>query len=405
MNTLSSMTLLKVALLASLMALAAGAAHAAPDEADYGVAAGFPLGTRADWFQKRFLVGSLSAMDKIFPVRAVKAGAAARPLPAHEKPFDWPRIADYLASQPATGLLIVKDGKVLAEQFQYGRAKEDRFTSFSMAKTLVGMAVGVAIADGHIAAIDDPVDKYEPELTGSAWSGVSIRHVLNMTSGVKFDETYDTPYSDIARLSRPWTRGEGSLIAELKKIAEREAAPGKRFRYVSANTQVLAQVLAKATGKPLSDYVGERLWAPLGTEADAAWIVDPTGIEAAYCCFSARLRDYARLGQLLMDDGMIDGKRLLPEGWVEAATTVRLRDGHLQPRRATPYFGYGFQTWVFPDRLGFALLGVRGQAVFVHPSLKLIMVQTGVWSRSRDPDLARARDEFWRELVARVQRM
>ena len=392
-------------LAAGLVALLAASALAAPDEAGYGASDGYPVGTRADWFQKRFLVGSLSAMDKIFPVRAVKAGATARPLPAHEKPFDWSRIADYLASQPATGLLIVKDGKVLAEQFQYGRGKEDRFTSFSMAKTLVGMAVGVAIADGHIVSIDDPVDKYEPELAASAWKGVSIRHVLTMTSGVKFDETYDTPNSDIARLSRPWTRGEGSLIGELKKIVDREAAPGERFRYVSANTQVLAQVLAKATGKSLSDYVGERLWAPLGAEADAAWILDAAGMEAAYCCFSARLRDFARLGQLLMDDGVSDGKRLLPAGWVAAATTVRLPDGHLQPRRATPYFGYGFQTWVFPERLGFALLGVRGKAVFVHPSLKLIMVQTAVWPRSRDPELARARDEFWRELVARVQRM
>jgi CubicO group peptidase (beta-lactamase class C family) len=385
--------------------LVATPAVAAPDEAGYGAAGGYPHGDRSNWFRQEHLVGAQSAMEKIFPVRPVKAGSVPRPLPAADKPFDWPRIDQYLATHPATGLLILKDGKVLAERYQYGRTANDRFTSWSMAKTIVGMAMGAAVADGRIASIEDPVDKYEPALASSAWKGVPIRHVLNMSSGVKFDETYDRPDTDIARLSRPWTRGEGSLLEALQRIADRDAAPGDRFRYVSADTQVLAQVLAKATGKRLADYVGERLWGPLGAEADAAWIVDGTGMEAAYCCLSARLRDWARVGLALQDDGVVDGKRLLPEGWVEAGTTVRFRDGHLQPRRATPYFGYGYQTWVFPDHMGFALLGVRGQAVFVHPRLKLVMVQTAVWPRSSDPDLGRARTEFWRDLVHRAQGM
>ncbi len=390
---------------AALLVVLAGTAQAAPDEAGYGAAEAYPSGTRANWFQKRFLVGSFTAMEKIFSVREVKAGATARSLPAADKPLDWSGIAQYLATQPATGLLILKDGKVLAEHYQYGRKAEDRFTSFSMAKTLVGLGIGAALADGKITSLDDPVDSYEPELAASAWKGVSIRQVLNMASGVKFDETYDTPNSDIARLSRPWSRGEGSLIAELKRLTERDATPGDRFRYVSANTQVLAHVLVRVTGKALSDYIGERLWVPLGAEADAAWIVDPVGMEAAYCCLSARLRDFARIGQLLLDDGVVDGRRLIPDGWVAAATTVRLRDGHLRPRRATPYFGYGYQTWVFPDQLGYALLGVRGQAVFVYPPLRLIMAQTAVWPSATEPDLGRARDAFWRDLIVRVQRM
>ena len=380
--------------LASLLACLATAPQAAPDESGYGAAEGYPAGSRTDWFQKRFLVGSLSAMEKIFPVREVKAGTAPRPMPVADQSLDWPGIAQYLALHPATGLLILKDGKVLAEHYQYGRGREDRFTSFSMAKTLVGMAIGAAIADGRIASIDDAVDKYEPELAASAWKGVSIRHVLNMASGVKFDETYDSPNTDIARLSRPWTRAEGTLLSELRSLTGRDDRAGDHFKYVSANTQVLAHVLAKATGKPISDYIGERLWASMGAKADAAWIIDPGGMEAGYCCLSARLRDYARLGLLMQDDGVIDGKRLLPAGWIESATTVRLRDGHLQPRRATPYFGYGYQTWIFPDQIGFALLGVRGQAVFVHPQLKLVMVQTAVWAKSSDPELARARSRF-----------
>lgn len=386
------------------LTLASAQAVAAPDESGYGAAQGYPVGSRANWFQKPWLVGSQSGMEKIFPVREVRAGSTSRPLPAADKPFDWPGIERYLEAHPAMGLVIIKDGRVLAERYQYGRGPEHRFTSFSMAKTLVGMAVGAALMDGRIASIEDPVDKYEPALAGSAWKGVPIRHVLNMASGVKFDETYDRPDTDIARLSRPWARGEGSLLATLGGFTAREAAPGDRFRYVSAETQVLAQVLVRATGRPLADYIGERLWAPMGAEADAAWVVDPAGMEAAYCCLSARLKDFARMGLLMLDDGVAAGRRLLPEGWVESATTVRFRDGHLQPKRATPYFGYGYQTWVFPDNLGFALLGVRGQSVFVHPRLKLVMAQVAVWPRSSDPDLGRARDAFWRDLVMQADR-
>ncbi|GEM_PF-5707186 len=136
--------------LACTFALAA-AAHAAPDEAGFGANEGFPVGTRANWLQKRFVVGSFSTMEKIFPVRELRAAATLRPLPAADKPLDWARIDQCLAAHPATGLLIIKDGRVLAERYQYGRNAEHRFTSFSMVKTLVGMAVGAALADGAIA--------------------------------------------------------------------------------------------------------------------------------------------------------------------------------------------------------------------------------------------------------------
>jgi len=164
-------------------------------------------------------------------------------------------------------------------------------------------------------------------------------------------------------------------------------------------------VLVKATGRTLADYVSEKIWAPMGAEADAFWTLDAAGMEVAYCCFSARLRDYARFGQLLLDGGKVNGRQLIPADWVDAATSVRFRDGHLQPRHATPYFGYGYQLWIFPDNLGFALLGVRGQSVFVNPRLRLVMVQTAVWASSIDPAAGRQRDEFWRALVLLAPRL
>ena len=135
--------------------------------------------------------------------------------------------------------MALKDGQVLFEHYQYERKPEHRFTSFSMAKTVVGMAIGIAVAEGHIKSIDDPVERYEPALADSAWKGVSVRHVLNMASGVRFDETYERSDSDIAKLSRPWTRHEGEFVDMLKTFHERDTAPGERFKYISADTQVL----------------------------------------------------------------------------------------------------------------------------------------------------------------------
>ena len=395
-----------VCLVTCLVASFALPVHAAPDEAGYGAAEQYPAGDRSNWFQQRHMVGAYTGMDRLFPTREVKRGdGPVRPLPAAAEALQWSALDQYLASHPATGLLILKDGKVLAERYQYGRQPEDRFTSWSMAKTFVGMAIGVAIAEGRIASIDDAVDRYEPALKGTAWQGVSIRHVLSMSSGVKFDETYDKPGTDIARLGRAWTLQQGSLLDALGAIRDRAAEPGSRFKYVSAETQVLGQVLVKATGRTLADYVSEKIWAPMGAEADAFWTLDAAGMEVAYCCFSARLRDYARFGQLLLDGGKVNGRQLIPADWVDAATSVRFRDGHLQPRHATPYFGYGYQLWIFPDNLGFAMLGVRGQSVFVNPRLRLVMVQTAVWASSIDPAAGRQRDEFWRALVLLAPRL
>jgi CubicO group peptidase (beta-lactamase class C family) len=391
--------------LATLLCLAHAAAQAAPDEAGYGRDDRYPIGDRASFMQQRHMVGAFSHMSQLFLVRAIKTGAAPRELPRWEGTPDLRFIDAYLDNHPATGLVVLKDGKLLYERYQYGRHEDQLMTSWSMAKTLVAMATGIAVGEGRIASIDDPLDRYEPVLASSAWKGISIRHALNMSSGVLFDETYNVPGNDIALFSRPWTRHDGSYQDIIQTFRRTEAAPGARFKYISSDTQALALALVKAVGKPLSDYVSEKIWAPMGAEADAEWLIDPRGMEAAYCCVNARLRDWARLGQLLLEGGARDGKAIIPADWVEAGTTVRLRDSHLQPRRATPYFGYGYQVWVFPDHLGFALLGVRGQAVFVLPRMKLVMAQTAVWTPERNTELSRQRDQFWRELVLRAARL
>lgn len=381
-------------------------ARAAPDEAGYGADLGYPPASLQTMSQKAYLVDAHTAMERMFRSTPVRRGnhPVRALLPAAE-PLQWAELDTYLATHPATGLMVLKDGKVFAERYQYGRTAEHRFTSWSMAKTLVAMAVGVALHEKHIGTIDDPVDRYEPALASTAWKGVSIRHVLHMASGVKFDETYGAPNSDVAQLSRAWSRQERSFAQVLAGMTEREAVAGQRFKYISADTQVLGMVVARATGRPLAEYVADRIWGPMGAEDDASWLIDATGVEAASCCLNARLRDYARLGQLLLDGGRHGERQVIPREWVDAATSVRLRDGYLQPRRATPYLGYGYQVWILPDDLGYALLGVRGQAVYVHPRLKLVMAQTAVWPDYLNTDLGGQRDRFWRALVFRAMRL
>ncbi|MBK8763563.1 MAG: beta-lactamase family protein [Burkholderiaceae bacterium] len=287
-------TTLLAAFVLTVLGQCAAPVAGAPDEARYGAGQGYPVGARNNWARPEFMVGSFTAMEQLFPVRAVPAGGAKRELPGHPTVVDWPFVQAYLDSHPVSGLLILKDGQVLQERYQYGRSAEHRFTSFSMAKTLVAMAVGVAVAEGSIASIDDPVDKYEPALAKSAWKGVALRQVLTMSSGVRFDETYDRRDTDIARLSRAWTLQQGSLLDGLERLTEHDAAPGARFKYASAETQVLGQVLVRATGMPLAAYIGRKIWGPMGAEADALWVLDAVGMEAAYCCLSARLRDWGR---------------------------------------------------------------------------------------------------------------
>lgn len=188
-------------------------------------------------------------------------------------------------------------------------------------------------------------------------------------------------------------------MAALKPFNVRIRPPGNRFVYASAETQVLGLVLREVTGRPVADYFREKIWEPMGAEADAAWFVDRAGQEATYCCLNAVLRDYARLGLLLARDGRQGARQLIPRDWILTATTVRADDWHLKPYAATSYYGYGYQTWILPGpRRLFALLGVHGQAIFVDPASQLVMVHTAVMLDAADR-LVEAR-ALWRGVVA-----
>jgi CubicO group peptidase (beta-lactamase class C family) len=383
---------------AALIAFAFGGAVAAsasptfradgPNGEAYGVSEGYPVSpAQPGRMPFRFFVGTFSHYDQYLPARTVAKGEAVSPLRRAEQDFpatytyDRARrtLADYVDRNPVTGLLIAKGDTILYERYQYGRTEQDRFVSHSMAKTVTSMLVGIALSEGKIGSIDDAAAKYVPDLAGSEYGGTSLRSLLTMSSGVQFREDYGGA-DDISRLGTDLfgPRSPGTAAA-VRQFNTRLSPPDTVFRYASVETEILGLVLRAAAGMPVSEYLSTRLWNPLGAEAEATWSVDRSGQEATYCCLTATLRDYTRLGLMLANDGAWNGKQIVPRDWVIEATTATPEGAHLMPGKATPFFGYGYQTWLFPgSRRAFALLGIHGQAIFVDPAAKLVMVHTAV---------------------------
>jgi CubicO group peptidase (beta-lactamase class C family) len=357
-----------------------------PDAALYGAAAGFPVGTRETGSQLQNLMGTYSHFDELVPSRLVRRATATwlfkrAPDPAILYNFESKRLSidDYLSRNPTTGLLIAKDDTIVYEHYQYARSDRDRFLSQSMAKTITAMLIGIAVSESKIKSIDDLASTYVPGLANTEYGKTSIRDLLHMASGVAFSENYDGN-DDIARLSRDLFAAPGKdAAASLAQFNTRAAPRGTKWHYSSAETETLGLVLRAAIGEPVADYLSNRIWQAIGTEADASWATDGTGQEVTYCCFNAVLRDYARLGRLLAHDGAWEGRQVIPRQWVLDATIVQPSDGYLAPHVATPYFGYGYQVWILPGpRRHFALLGIRGQIILIDPASRLVMVHTAV---------------------------
>lgn len=377
---------------AFVLAAVVSAAYAAPDEELLGKSQGYPVCSvppNAPLAQHCY-VGLLSHYDEVVPARKVAKGAAALEL---KRPANAPKIAysyqgrngdtdSYQQGSRNTGLLVLKGDTIAVERYQYDRKPEHRMQSYSMAKTVVAMLVGIAMAEGKIGSIEDRADKYLPQLKGHPYGETKLRDLLTMSSGVKFSEEYDGK-DDVTILARKtiMQQGPGGIDSVLA-FTERANPPGTKFSYASGETQVLGLVLRAATGKPLAEYLSEKIWRPMGAEADASWLMDAGGYELGYMGLNATLRDWGRLGMLLANYGNLNGKQIIPADWVKAATMVHAP--HLAVGTATKFNGYGYQTWLVDNEGKFALLGVRGQAVFVDPKSKVVVVITAVHASARD---------------------
>lgn len=324
------------------------------------------------WDRAERLLG-FKSVEKLASVHSVAAGGQVRALPAASSAKGQALVealkkptAEFMKTGDIVGVMIVHDGEVLVEEYGRGFSAADRWTSFSVAKSVTGTLVGAAVKDGLIA-LDDQVVKYIPELKGSAYDGVTIRHLLTMTSGVQWDEDYSDPDSDTARLALGVGDESKDQLADLAALP-RMARPGEYFDYKTGESNLLGMVVMRATGRSLADYLSEKIWKPYGMETEAYWAVDSQNRELAGCCLSPTLRDYARFGLFILEDGRAADKNVLPEGWLEEATKPVL--GHM----------YGYQWHLIADQL-FAASGIFGQMVAIDKASGSVAVILSAWDR------------------------
>lgn len=374
-----------------------------PTADEFGQKDGYPSCKGIDYVdQKRCRVGALSRYDTLFPARTISAPKQSIPLaraanePVVHYAFAGLKLTldDYLNRQPVTGLLIAKDNTILVERYQYGRNDTDRMTSFSLAKTVVGLLIGIALKESAIASVDDLAQTYVPGLKDTEYGRTPIKALLLMSSGVAFSEDYGSRSSDINKLARLTNEpGSPGSLSAVKQFNTRLSPPGVRFSYSSAESLVLGLVLAGATKRTVSDYAAEKLWQPIGAEADATWIIDATGQEITFAYVNAVLRDWARLGLMLANHGNWNGKHVVPADWLTASAAAAVPTDSALAK-------YGYQVWYSADTKRFALQGIRGQFVFVDPDLKLVLVQTAL---SGDPPATAELFALWSALRAQVQ--
>jgi CubicO group peptidase (beta-lactamase class C family) len=333
-------------------------------------------------------------MDRVFESRGVPRSGAVWDLPRASgfkmpkevvdgQTYDYPQYAERTYTN---AFLVIRHGKVVFEDYRNRSVPTTRFLSMSMAKTITSMLVGIALGEHKIASLDDPAEKYVPELKGSGFEGVTIRQILQMRSGIDYEERYDfgkNP-SFAAKLH------EQAIILNKMRFAagaletKRKEAPGSRFNYSTLNTMLLGWILENATGEKLEDYTREKLWAPLGAEADAYWIADgPPGVGRALngMGFNATLRDFGRFGLMMLHQGKAGDTQVVPADWIKQATTML-------PTGQSDRTGYGYQIWQVDDEPGaYAAVGLAGQFIYVSPATDTVIVKLSYLPMAAPPSV------------------
>ena len=337
-------------------------------------------------FEPARIVHNFRSMGTMFQTAPVRCGQIAHRFerdlrnlpPTYDYKGTTRDVARFLKDTWTTGLIVLQDGRVVHEKYSLGNTAATRSISWSVAKSFISTLVGIAVAEGRIADIHRPVTDYVSVLKGSGYDGVSIRDVLQMSSGIQFNEDYGAYFSDINRLGRAiaFNTSLDEFVASLK----REQAPGTCHHYVSPDTQVLGMLLRATTGETISSYLESRIWKRIGMESDAYWLVDRNGVELAFCGLNAVLRDYARLGQLYLNEGAWQAEQIVPAGWVRASVTPDAP--HLQPGNpaSASVLGYGYQWWIPQQSDGdYLAIGVYGQFVYVYPKKKIVIAKSSAY--------------------------
>lgn len=303
--------------------------------------------------------GKILELPEGSPIAAFSSGGAKEKI-----------LEDFIEEQKVAGLLILQDGKIRMERYALGHSDTNLWSSLSVAKSVTSTLVGVAIKDGYIKSVEDYVTDYLPKLEGSAFDSVKIRHLLTMTSGIKWNENYTDPDSDIAGFDKDTTvDGMKAIVSYMRRLPA-EAEPGKKFNYSTGETHLLGALISSATHQSLSHYLSSKIWIPYGMEQAATWRLDRTGQEMAGCCLQMRLRDFGRFGQFVLEDGYIDGESIVPDDWFKKATQIQMP--------LWPGGGYGYGWWIFNGH-SFEALGIHGQKIYIDPSRNLVIAVNSAW--------------------------
>lgn len=362
----------------------------------------FPTDTSVLFWSTPQRDAAFRALDRL-PVlstsRVIPAGGNVYPLP-EGAPLDVGMDIDaFMQNQRAAALVIVHDGKIRLEKYGLDFGSEGRWTSFSVAKSFTSTLVGAAIKDGYIKSIDDTVSEYIPDLKGSAYDNVTIKQLLTMTSGVKWNEDYADPQSDVALFTAHKAEPGLDVTVSYMRQLESEAAPGTKWVYKTGETNLIGVLASSATNKTLSEYLSEKIWKPFGMEQDATWLLGSTGHEISGCCIQAATRDYARFGLFIMGGGIADGEKVLPDGWIAQATTKQADIG-------LPGHGYGYQWWTLDDG-AYIAQGIFGQGIFIDPKRRLVIASNGNWPQATDSqggDQSKERLAFYRQVQLAIDR-
>jgi CubicO group peptidase (beta-lactamase class C family) len=340
-------------------------------------------------FETKKLFENFRSLDHQYPSTRLKKGNQIYRLPVNhrELPSTYvyegktKQIRNWIEHTDTTGMVVIKKSEILFENYYHGNDRFTRAMVFSVSKSFVSFLIGVALETGEIESIHDPVGKYAPILKKSGYANVSIKNVLQMSSGIKFSETYADRRSDIVRLVAAFATGS---LDEFMATLNNERSAGSYHKYISADTQALGMVLKGATNISLSEYMQKKLWSRLGAENDAKWLTDKTGTEMAFGGLNASIRDLAKFGLLFLNQGRnFRGEQLVSPDWIQASVTPDAP--HLMPGRDNPasesVLGYGFQWWIPENPEGdYAAIGVFGQFIYVAPKYDVVIVKTSAYA-------------------------
>lgn len=349
-----------------------------------------------------FQAHTLQNTERAFATRTIQRGGTIRPL-TYSAQFlkDFPitsrgveyDLYDYVSRNRVAGLLVMQNDKVVLEHYDLGMTETSRWLSMSMAKSVATTLIGAAVQDGLIGGVDDPLTRYLPELIGTAYDGVTIRQLMQMTSGVKWDDTHTDPNSERRHmLDLQVAQQPGTIMGYMANL-ERAAEPGTVWNYSTGETHVVGALVKAATGQWLSDYLSARIWSRLGMEADACWWLEAKdGLEVAGSGICATLRDYTRFARFILDNGVIDGERILPENWLREATSPRMVGGQ--------QVDYGYMWWPVPDFAGryddgaFSARGIFGQYIYINPRRQILIATLSSRAKPKGAEVILDNDFF-----------